>query len=107
MTKGRASPTPGLDCGTRKGRSRNGNRAVVGEGVSLIERRPSSGLRHLKAGIAFDVFDDGGQVLLGSPFVHRVFKHEPRGLAHPHRHAELFALRHRESAAVACSRSTR
>ena len=57
---------------------------------------PPRRLRHLEAGVALDVFDDGGQILRCRALMHRVLEHEPRRLTHPHRHAELLALRDRQ-----------
>ena len=57
---------------------------------------PPRRLRHLEAGVALDVFDDGGQILRCRALMHRVLEHEPRRLTHPHRHAKLLALRDRQ-----------
>jgi len=66
------------------------------KGVGVIQpqrtRRPLPRLWYLEAGVAFDVFDDRGQVFLGGALVDRVLEDEPRRLADPHRHAELLAL---------------
>src|SRR4051812_1247 len=39
-----------------------------------------------------DDLDNARQILLGAPLEHAVLEDEPHRLAHPHRHAEFFAL---------------